>query len=72
MPPSGAGIAGHGIEMVGPMVARAVMVDVAGWYGVACLEAGTAITAAMLQGAAASQGVGVGVEAGDVVLIRTG
>lgn len=68
--PSGAGTAGHGIETVGPMVARAVVVDVAGWHGVACLEAGTAITAAMLQGAAASQGVGV--EAGDVVLIRTG
>jgi len=49
---SGAGTAGHGIETAGPMVPRAVVLDMAGWMGVPCLDAGTAITAAMLQGAA--------------------
>ncbi len=68
--PSGAGTAGHGIETVGPIVSRAVLIDVAGWMGVACLDAGAAITAAMLQGAAAAQGVDA--EPGDVVLVRTG
>ena len=50
--PSGAGIEQHGIESVGPIIARAVLIDVATWAGVSCLEAGTAITAGMLQGAA--------------------
>ncbi len=68
--PSGAGTAGHGIETAGPMVSRAVVLDVAGWMGVPCLDASTAITAAMLQGAAAAQGAGI--EAGDIVLVRTG
>lgn len=68
--PSGAGTAQHGIETVGPMVSRAVLIDVASWQGTACLDAGTAITAATLQGAAAAQGVDP--EPGDVVLVRTG
>lgn len=68
--PSGAGTMGCGIETVGPMMSRAVLIDVAGWQGVACLDAGTSITAAMLQGAAAAQGVDP--EPGDVVLVRTG
>lgn len=68
--PSGAGTAQHGIETVGPMVARAVVLDVAGWMGVSCLDAGTAVTAAMLHGASAAQGVAA--EPGDVVLVRTG
>lgn len=68
--PSGAGIARHGIETMGPMIARAVLIDVASWAGVRHLDAGTAVTAAMLEAAAAAQGVGV--EPGDVVLVRTG
>ncbi len=68
--PSGAGTAGCGIETVGPIASRAVLIDVAGWQGVACLDAGTAITAGMLQGAAAAQGVDP--EPGDAVLVRTG
>ena len=68
--PSGAGVEWHGIETVAPMIARALLIDVASWTGQACLGAGTAITAGMLQGAAKAQGVGV--EPGDVVLIRTG
>ena len=68
--PSGAGVASHGIETLGPIIARAVVIDVATWVGVRQLDAGTAVTAAMLQGAAAAQGIGV--EQGDVVLVRTG
>jgi len=68
--PSGSGVAHHGIETLGPMIARAVVIDIARWAGLSRLEAGTPVTAAMLRSAASAQGVGV--EPGDVVLVRTG
>jgi len=61
--PSGSGVAHHGIDKLGPTIARAVALDVASWAGVSRLEAGTPVTAAMLRGAASAQGVGV--EPGD-------
>ena len=68
--PPGAGIAKHGIETLGPMIARAMVIDVASWAGVSRLDSGTAITSEMLQAATMAQGTGV--EPGDVVLVRTG
>ena len=68
--PSGAGVAQHGIETVPPLIARTVVIDVARWAGTSSLAAGTAITIEMLKRASAAQGVGV--EADDVVLVRTG
>ena len=68
--PPGAGIAKHGIETLGPMIARAVMIDVASRAGVSRLESGTAITSDMLKAALIAQGTDI--EPGDVVLVRTG
>jgi len=56
-----------GAEKLGPIVARGVLLDVA---GDAAPELGAAIGAADLEAAAAAAGVAV--EPGDVVLVRTG
>jgi kynurenine formamidase len=60
----------HGAEEIGPWVCRGVLLDVAGALGVERLEADHEITAAQLDDARARAGVEL--EAGDVILIRTG
>jgi kynurenine formamidase len=57
-------------DSIPPIVARAILIDVAGWKGVEALPANFAIGPAELQGALAAQKTAV--EPGDVVLIRTG
>jgi len=59
-----------GIDKVGPLVSRGVLLDVARALGVERLEAGYAITPGDLD--AALEIAGVRVEAGDIVLVRTG
>jgi kynurenine formamidase len=57
-----------GIDTVAPIVARGVLLDVAGALGVERLEPGHAVGAAELELAAR----GVEIQAGDVVLVRLG
>lgn len=64
------GLASHGIDQLGPLVSRAVVVDVASWRGAACLDPSERVTRSMLEQACAAQGNAV--ETGDVVLVRTG
>jgi kynurenine formamidase len=64
------GLTRLGIENVGPIFTRGVLIDVAGLRGVAELEGGYEITVADLKSALARQRVTLG--AGDVVLIHTG
>ncbi|MFF0499786.1 cyclase family protein [Nocardia aobensis] len=64
------GAARCGIDKVGGLVGRAVVLDVAGATGVRCLEPGEAVTAEMIERAEAHHGVTV--EAGDIVLLHTG
>jgi kynurenine formamidase len=59
-----------GIEHAPPMITRGVLLDVAGLDGGPFLDAGRAVSADDLQRAA--DAAGVNVEAGDIVLIRTG
>lgn len=59
-----------GVETVPPIVARAVLIDVARACGVGCLPAGYGIHASTLKNAADESGVIV--KDGDVVLVRTG
>jgi kynurenine formamidase len=59
-----------GMEKIGTLFTRAVLIDVAALKGVDMLEAGYEITVADLQAALSRQGVSIG--AGDAVLIRTG
>ncbi|WP_417483400.1 cyclase family protein [Maricaulis sp.] len=59
-----------GAETIPPIVARGVMIDVAAFKGVDMLPAGYRVIRADLEGALARQGVEL--QAGDVVLIRTG
>lgn len=60
----------HGIEAMGPLVCRAVLLDVAGHSGVTSLAGGQPITADDLAATAAAQGVVVPHRG--AVLIRTG
>lgn len=59
-----------GIEQVGTLVTRGVLLDVARVHGVELLDPGHGVTGDDL--AAAADLGGISVEAGDVVLIRTG
>lgn len=59
-----------GAETIPPIVARGVLIDVAGAKGVAMLEPVHRVTAADLKAALARQGTTI--ERGDVVLVRTG
>jgi kynurenine formamidase len=65
-----AGFTRLGVETVPPLLARGVLLDVAGWKGTSPLPRGYGITADDLQGCADAQGVEV--RAGDVLLVRTG
>ncbi len=60
----------HGMETVVPIVGRCVLLDVAGLKGVAALPNRYEVTADDLQ--AACTEAGIGVRAGDIVLVRTG
>jgi kynurenine formamidase len=64
------GLARLGVENVGPIVTRGVLIDVARYRGVARLAAGEVVTTADLEGALAAQGVAL--RTGDAVFIRTG
>ncbi len=57
-------------DQIPPIVARAVLIDVAGWKGVDALPSNFAIGSKELQAALAAQKVDI--ELGDVVMIRTG
>jgi kynurenine formamidase len=65
-----AGAARCGIDKVGPIVGRGVLLDVARAKGVGRLEGPYAVTGEDLDAAAALAGVTV--EPGDIVLVRTG
>ena len=64
------GLTRLGIEHVGPIVTRGVLIDVARFKGVAQLAPAYEITAADLEGALKRQGTSIG--AGDVALVHTG
>jgi kynurenine formamidase len=64
------GLTKLGVENVGSFFTRGVLIDVAGYKGVARLEKGYEITVADIQGALTKQGVAI--HEGDVVLIHTG
>jgi len=64
------GLTRLGIEHVGPIVTRGVLIDVARYRGVDRLETGYVISPEDLEGALAQEGVEV--QPGDAVLIRTG
>src|SRR6476646_8210509 len=59
-----------GVEKIGTLFTRGVLIDVAAAKGVEMLEAGYEISVADLQEALTRQGVSIGT--GDAVLIRTG
>jgi kynurenine formamidase len=64
------GLTKLGIENVGAIVTRGVLVDVAGYKGRTRLQGGYEITLADVQGTLTRQGVDI--RSGDVVLIHTG
>jgi len=64
------GFSAHAIDTVAPIVRRGVLLDVAGHAGVDALPADFEITPEQLEEIARAQGIGV--ERGDVVLLRTG
>lgn len=64
------GVRKAGAETIPPIIARGVLIDVAGFKGVEALPSKYIITPADLQGALARQGTLL--QFGDVVLIRTG
>ena len=59
-----------GVETVPPLLGRGVLLDVAGWKGQSPLPRKYSISADEMQACAAAQGVSV--QAGDVLLVRTG
>jgi kynurenine formamidase len=65
-----AGFTQLGIETVPPLLGRGVLLDVAGWKSGSVLPLKYGITADDLQACASAQGIGV--QAGDVLLVRTG
>lgn len=64
------GLTKLGVENIPPMVARGVLVDIAGYLGVDRLEAGQVITEDLITNAAAAQNVAI--QEGDVVIFHTG
>jgi kynurenine formamidase len=59
-----------GVEKLPPMVARGVLLDMAGFLGVDVVKEGTAFNRAEIDGAARKQGVEI--RQGDVVIFHTG
>ena len=68
--PKPEGLTKLGVEHVGPIVTRGVLIDVAGYKGVDMLEGGYEITRSDLSEALDRQGLTI--TTGDVVLIHTG
>lgn len=64
------GLTKFGTHELPPLVARGVLLDIAGYLGAKQLAAGTVINRAEIDGAAAKQGVTFG--EGDVVILNTG
>jgi kynurenine formamidase len=64
------GYSSLGIETVPPLLGRGLLLDIAAWKGVDRLPPGSAVSADEMQACAAAQGVAV--QAGDVLLVRTG
>jgi kynurenine formamidase len=64
------GLSKMGIEQVPPLVARGVLLDMAGHFGVKHMEAGKFFTAEDIKAAAQKQGVEL--RQGDVILFHTG
>lgn len=60
----------HGVHTIAPMLRRGVLLDVAGHLGLTHCEGGYEITVADLE--ATAERAGVTVDAGDVVLVRSG
>lgn len=67
---SSTGATRNAIHNVPHIVGRGVLLDIAGWKGVDHLQLGEAVTADDLDACAAAQGVTV--QAGDLLLVRTG
>lgn len=67
---SSRGFTRHGVEEIPPIVAPGVLLDVAAKDGVESLEPGRVVTSADLEECCEAQGVGV--EAGNVALVRLG
>lgn len=65
-----AGFTHLGVETVPPLLARGVLLDIAGWKGESPLSPKYSISAAEMQQCAERQGVEV--KTGDVLLVRTG
>ena len=66
----GRGLQTVGIESVPPIVARGILLDVAGYRGVDQLAGGSAVSGGELGAVAEAEGVSI--QSGDVVMIRTG
>lgn len=64
------GFVQRGVEEIGPIVRRGLLLDIAAWKGVDALAPGEAVSADDLEACAAAQQVSIG--AGDCVLLRTG
>ncbi|MGI8477276.1 MAG: cyclase family protein, partial [Thermomicrobiales bacterium] len=64
------GFTTHAVEEIPPIIARGVLLDIAGHRGVDALGPGEAVSAAELQACAAARGIEIAAD--DVVLVRTG
>ena len=64
------GLTKLGVEKIPPLVARGIVLDMAGHFGVETMEAGQAFTVEDVEAVAAAQGTPI--RAGDVVLFHTG
>jgi kynurenine formamidase len=64
------GFARGGVNEIPPVITRGVLLDVAGYLGVAHMAPNEPVTAELLQKTAEKQGVEV--QKGDIVLVRTG
>ena len=64
------GYAHYGVEQIGPIVARGLLLDVARHRGVDSLGTGDVVDAEELEAVASAEGVDI--RSGDVVLVRTG
>lgn len=60
----------NSVDQIGAIVTRGVLLDIARFRNVECMEAGDAITGEELDACAAAQGVSL--RSGDVCLVRTG
>lgn len=59
-----------GVETIAPMISRGILLDVANYRGVDCIETAQPITRGDLEAVGRSQGVTI--HEGDVVFVRTG